>query len=189
MLLIGCPASAQRVELTPFGGYTTSGRIEPTAQNVQDLTIRDGVTWGGQAAYFVSPHVGLGALWTYQPTEVQLSASSGTARLFTTTLNQLYGSAVYRFRRAEAAARPFVFGGLGAATFFNGSDLTAQTKLAWTAGAGVAWFLGPHVGFAAQARFTPTVLNDEGADLCIPFGFCQDSLSRFELGIGPTFRF
>jgi hypothetical protein len=189
ILLVSSPASAQRVELAAFGGYTTSGQIEQTALNVQDLRIRAGLTWGGQATYFISPAVGIAALWTYQATDMGLSTSSGTARLFTMTMNQLYGSVMYQFRGREAAARPFVFGGLGGATFFNGSDMTAQTKFAWTAGGGLKWFLSTRVGFAAQARFTPTVLHDESAELCVPFGFCQDSMSRFEIAIGPTFRF
>ena len=41
----------------------------------------------------------------------------------------------------------------------------------------------------AQARYVPTMLNDESSDFCDPFGFCQWSLQKFELMGGVVIRF
>ena len=189
ILLASSPAFAQRLDVTLLTSYTTSGQIDRTAANVRDLTISDGLSWGGQATYFVFANLGVEALWTYQSTALRLSAATGSGRLFSMTMNQLYGNVVYQFRNADAAATPFVFGGLGATRFFDGSTSTTETKFAWTTGGGVKWVLGPHLAVKAQARFAPTVLNARSSDVCDPFGFCQDLLSRFEIAGGPVFRF
>jgi hypothetical protein len=181
-------AWAQRVELTPLAGYTTDGRIEQTAATVSDLTIDSGITWGGQGSFFLSRHVGVEALWTYQSTDLRLHAPSGDSRLFTMTANQLVGNVVYQFV-PDARLVPYVFGGLGATTFFDGSASRTETKLGWTTGVGMKGWIARHVGLKAHWRFTPTVLNDESAQTCDPFGFCQQTLSRFEVAAGPIFRF
>jgi hypothetical protein len=189
IVLAGSPAWAQRVELTPLVAYSSTGRIEQTATGVTDLAIENGVTWGGQATYFLFTNLGIEALWTYQSTELGMSTPSGSATLFTMTVNQLYGSIVYQVGGGDATVRPFVFGGVGATSFFNGSEMTGETKFAWTAGLGLKWLLERRIALKAQARFTPTQLNGGASEFCGPFGFCQGLLSRFEIAVGPTFRF
>jgi opacity protein-like surface antigen len=104
------------------------------------------------------------------------------------TLTQLHGSAVYRFGPDNARLVPFVTAGAGAA-FLSADDVEGETKFAWTLGAGLKWFVTERVGVRLQARYVPTLLNDESSDFCDPFGFCQGSLQQFELTGGVTLRF
>jgi opacity protein-like surface antigen len=140
LVFISTPAWAQSLEVTPLVGYTTSADIERTAPGVEELSIDSGLTWGGGATYFISPRVGIDALWTYQSTGVSMSTTSGRAELFRMTTNLVHGSVVYRFGGEHATVRPFLLGGIGAA-FLAARDFDDETKVAWTLGAGVTWLL------------------------------------------------
>jgi opacity protein-like surface antigen len=185
---LSSPAWAQQIELAPLVSYTTEAGIHHDAAGVQDLSVSRGITWGAQATYFLTDHVGLEALWTYQSTDVSIESGGGTGELFTMTMNQLHGNLVYQFRGPDAPVMPFVFGGFGA-TRFDAPDLDHDTKMSWTVGGGVKWFPQRHVGMRAQARYKPTQLNDGANDFCNPFGFCQTSLTHFEIAAGAVFRF
>jgi opacity protein-like surface antigen len=182
------PASARQLEITPLASFSTAAEIDQTAATVDDLSISRGFTWGAQASYFVTTHLGVEALWAYQSTVMSMSADSGTSDLFSMKTNQIHGNVVYQFRDGLAVVRPFVFGGIGA-TLFSAPDLESETKASWTVGGGLKWFVQPHVGLKAHARYTPTELSDTSATVCDPFGFCQGSLTKLEFAGGAVFRF
>jgi outer membrane protein W len=168
------PAWAQRFEVSPIIAYATESKIDQTADDVDDLSVAHGLTWGTQGTYFIDDHFGVEGLWTYQRSDVSLVSGDARADLFKMTTNQVQGNAVYQFRGVEKLLRPYVFGGLGA-TFFSAPDLENETKMSWTVGGGVKWF--------------PQRLDDESASFCDPFGFCQSLLKHFEIGGGAIFRF
>jgi hypothetical protein len=59
--------------------------------------------------------------------------------------------------------------------------------LAVTVLTGVPW---RSIGFRGQFRYKPVILADENAaDSCDPFGFCQGWLHQLELVGGFVFRF
>jgi opacity protein-like surface antigen len=104
-------------------------------------------------------------------------------------VHQLHGNAVYHFGDAGARLRPFAFAGLGA-TFFSAADLESETKFSFGLGAGVKYFRWESIGLRAHFRYKPTMLNDEdAADFCDPFGFCQGTLSQVEFAGGAIVRF
>ena len=46
------------------------------------------------------------------------------------------------------------------------------------------------IGARASIRYTPTLLNDDdAADFCDPFGFCQGALQQIEIAVGAVVRF
>ena len=189
-LALACatPAAAQEIEVTPLVSYTSGVGLEQTAVGVQDLTIEGALTWGAQATYFLTPHLGVGAQWTYQSTGLRMTTISSSTELLRMTTSQLHAEIVYQFRDAAAFLRPFVFGGLGA-TSFSAPDLENETKASWTVGGGLKWFVQRHVGVAAQVRYKPTVLHDTSSEVCDPFGFCQGALNHVDVGVGAVFRF
>jgi opacity protein-like surface antigen len=188
VIVASSPAWAQNVEVSPIISYTTEASIDDEAREVEDLAVGSGMTWGAQGTYFITERIGLEALWTYQSTPVSIASNGNTGELFTMKMNEVLGNLVYQFRGGEAPLTPFVFGGLGA-TLFDAPDLKGETKLAWTIGGGVKWFPLRNLGVRAHARYKPTQLNDGSADFCDPFGFCQTSLTHFEIGTGAIFRF
>jgi hypothetical protein len=179
-MLAAAPAWAQRSEVAVLAGYTTAGALDNRAPTIEELEIDDGLAWGLQAGHFFTPHLGLEAAWVRQESAVALAQVGGErVDLFATNVDQVLGSVAYRFGGEEARLRPFVFAGLGAA-FFSARDLEGETKLAWTLGAGLKFSPSRRLGGRVQAQYVPTRLNDEDADFCDPFGFCQDSLKQFQ---------
>jgi opacity protein-like surface antigen len=188
LLLVAVPASAQRFEAAGLFGYTTAGSLEPVARELESYEIGGGFTWQGQFDYFLTPHLGVEASWAQREGALTLSTSAGTGELFEIDMRQLFGSVVYQWGASESKVRPFVLGGLGA-TLFEADDIPSETKLAWAAGGGAKLFLHRKLGIKVQAKFNPTLLDDESSDFCDPFGFCASSVSSFELLSGVVFRF
>jgi opacity protein-like surface antigen len=158
------------------------------AASIEDLQAGGGFTWGVEAGLFFSDHFGFEASWVRQESAVRIGTTDGSADLFDMKLSQLHGNLVYRFGPDNARLVPFVLAGAGAA-FLSADDLDGETKFAWTLGAGLKWFASERVGLRAQARYVPTMLDDESSEVCDPFGFCQGSLSQFELMGGVVLRF
>ena len=187
LVLAAAPASAQRVELSVLAGYTTRGDIDEKAPGVQELAIGDAFTWGAAAGYFFSDHAGAELSWRRQESVLEIGDAVEDARLFDVNVDVLQGSFVYQFGAAEARLRPFAAAGIGA-TFFSASDLDGETKLSFSAGAGLKWFPARRFGARLEARYAPTVLSDSSESFCDPFGFCQGTLHQFELLAGVVFR-
>jgi opacity protein-like surface antigen len=188
VFLLAAPASAQKFEASGLFGYTTAGDLEPVARELQSYEIGGGFTWQGQFDYFITHHLGVEASWAQREGGLTLSTSAGTGELFEIEQGQLLGSLVYQWGAEESKVRPFVLGGLGA-TFFQADDIPSETKLAWAVGGGAKLFLHRKLGIKLQAKYNPTLLNDESSDFCDPFGFCASSVSSFELLSGVVFRF
>lgn len=188
LVLLASPVWAQRTELTLLAGYTTAGDIEMKAASIQDLAIQGSFTWGLVAGHFFSPHWGAEVSWLHQESALRLATSAGRTELFDVNLGQLHGNVVYQLGAEEARLRPFLSAGLGA-SFFSSRGLEGESKLAWALGAGARWFPTKSLGARVQVRYNPTRLNDSSSDYCDPFGFCQGSLSQFELTGGVAVRF
>ena len=189
LLALSAPARAQSWELSGVVAYTASAGLEQQAPELSGLAVGGGFTWGVQAARSFGAHWGAEVSWTQQSSALELETSAGSADLFSMTVGQLHGDAVYHFGAADARLRPFVFAGVGA-TFLSGDDLESETKLSFGLGGGVKYFPGKSFGVRGHVRYKPTLLNDDDAGrFCDPFGFCQGTLHQFELGVGAIFRF
>ena len=189
LLLADSPARAQTWEASGLVGFTPSAAIDKQAPELSDVDIRSGFTWGLQGARFFTPSWGAELLWTQQGSALQIGTADGTADLFTMTVRQLHGNAVYRFGGAGTTWQPFVFGGLGA-TFFSADTIESETKWSMGAGAGLKYFTSGAVGARAHFRYKPSFLNDGSSeDFCDPFGFCQGTLGQIEFASAVVVRF
>lgn len=192
LLLFGSvPASvsAQRIELAPvLIGMTTSTPLDRRAPGIQDLAIRRSVTFGMEGTYFVFTHVGVEGLWVYRLASVRMSTPQASTDLLTFETHQLHGVVTYRFVGPERPWQPFAFGGFGA-TFFGEHFYDNEWKRSWTAGAGITWFADEYFGLRLRARYVPTDLHDGSSTSCSPFGFCQNSVTPFDIVGGVAFRF
>lgn len=189
LFVLACgPAWAQQLEVTPLIGYRTTADIPRKATGIDELGIDGGATWGLQATYFFTSNFGIEALGTYQPTAVSMSTASEDAKVFSMMAGVIQGNVVYRFRTDTASVRPFVFGGAGPA-LLSARSVGDEVKFAWTAGAGLSWFLLPRIGLKVLAHYAPTVVRGDAPGRCDPFGFCQNTLTSFGMAIGTAFRF
>jgi opacity protein-like surface antigen len=188
LVLAATPALAQGTEVSLLGGYTTSGDIDMKAAGIQELAVEGSFTWGLAAGHFFSDHIGFEASWSQQQSALAIGNAAGSADLFDMQVGLLHGSLAYRFGAPDARLVPYVLAGAGVA-FLSAEDLEGETKFAWTLGAGVKWFPSKPVGVRVQLRYVPVMLNDDSSGFCDPFGFCQGSLSQFELMGGVVLRF
>ena len=189
LLAAPLPARAQSWEVSGLAGSTPSVDLEHRAPELSDLAIRGGFTWGVQAARVLTSAWAVEALWMQQAAALEAGTLAGTGDLFTMTVSQLQGNAVYHLGRADSRLRPFLFAGLGA-TFFRADDLESETKLSFGFGGGVKYFAWSHVGVRGHVRYKPTMLDDEEAgDFCDPFGFCQRTLNQIEVAAAVVVRF
>jgi len=187
-MLVAAPAFPQGLEVTAFGGYTTSGGLQHDSRTVEDLKLAGSSTWGASASFFFSPRFGVEASWARVGSGVELSAAGATQEMFDVTIDQIQGSLVYQFGSIDSRWRPFACAGAGAAAF-SSTDIESETKLAFNVGGGLKWLPSKRFGARVQARYTPTYLHDASSDLCDPFGFCQSWLHQFELTGGVVVRF
>ena len=189
ILAASLPARAQSWEVSGLAAYTPSAGLENQAPELSALDIGGGFTWGLQVGRLFTPRWGLEVLWTEQSSALTVGTDAGSADLFTMSTGHLHGDVVYHLGSADARLRPFVFGGLGA-TLFSADDLESETKFSFGLGAGVKYLRWDTVGIRAHFRYKPTMLNDEdAADFCDPFGFCQGSLQQVEFAGGAVIRF
>lgn len=133
------PARAQAWEVSGFIGVTPSADLDRVASGLDQLSIRNGFTWGAQAARLFGPHWAAEAMWTEQSSALEIDTADETADLFNITIGQAQGNVVYHFGRADAKLRPFAFAGISA-TFFRASDIPSETKFSWGFGGGIKYF-------------------------------------------------
>ena len=186
--LLPATARAQAWEVGALFGTTLATELDHQSSEVQGLEIRDGFTLGLHAARFITPRLTAEVLWTQQRTALQVTTATGPVDLFTMTVDQLHGNAVFHLRPVNARTRPFVFAGLGA-TFLNADQQPVETKLSFGLGGGGEVFLWKSIGVRGQFGYKPTLLGDEDSDFCDPFGFCQGSLPQVEFLAGGVVRF
>jgi hypothetical protein len=189
VLVLSTSTRAQSWEASGLVGYTPLVSVDRQAPELTDLNIRGGFTWGVQGGRLFTPDWGAEALWMQQASAFEVETDAGRAELFKMTVRQLHGDVLYHFGSADARLRPFVFGGLGA-TFFSADDLESETKFSFGLGGGIKYFLGDAIGVRVHFRYKPTMLNDEeSADFCDPFGFCESALQQIEFAAGGVVRF
>ena len=189
MLVPPVPAQAQSWEVSGLAGYTPAVDLERRAPQLSDLAIRSGFTWGVQASRALVSTWAVEVLWMQHASALEAGTSAGTADLFTMTVSQLHGNAVYHLGNPDARLRPFLFAGLGA-TLFRADDLESETKLSFGLGGGIKYFASNNIGMRGHFRYKPTLLDDEEAgDFCDQFGFCQGTLNQIEVAAAVIVRF
>jgi opacity protein-like surface antigen len=188
ILAAAVPARAQSIEVSPLVGYASAVAIDRTAAGVDELEIKGGFTWAGSVTYLLSEHIGLEGVFSQQATAVRITSGDLSADLFDMTISQVLGNVVYQPLERNATLQPYLFGGAGISVL-TASDIDAETKFAWNAGAGIKWLPTAVLGGRFQVRYKATQVNDDATAVCNPFGFCQGALSQFEFAGGIVLRF
>lgn len=198
-------AQSKRVEINPFFGYTLSDgvNVEPFVAGGQvfdSINPTSGLSYGVQFGVYVTENVEVGFLWSRQDSKLEAKGVSSTE--FTDMTNSNYhGIFTYNWGDEDAAARPFLFGGVGATVFapadIGGFSIDSASKFSTTWGGGIKAYVNPNVGFTGMVRWTPTYIkSDPGGIWCSPYWFygCYyvgdpDYANQFELSGGLSLRF
>lgn len=203
------PASAQpRLEVSAFGGWTLSDGVTGTTVVAPDGNVYDTIepddsgSFGFSVGALLTDNAEVGFLYGRQPTTLVLSGTADRD-IGDMAVSTYHGYFAYNFGAADAAMRPFVFGGIGATNFgsvdftFAGVDrsIEGHSKFSSTWGGGIKAFFSPHLGARASVKWTPTYIKSDTAGWwCDPFWGCYlvgdaQYANQFEFSGGVTARF
>jgi len=195
-------ASAQdpRVEISGTAGWTFSDGVNVGSIDDSPITIgpKDAFSWGARIGFMVTPNVEIGGLFNLQSTDLEVEGFGLSA----TTSQKVYnyhGYLAYNFGDTDAAARPYVLGGLGATQYGSlqtaAGDIGGETQFSSTWAAGLKLFPGKNFGIRLEARWTPTYIKtDPEGYWCDPYWGCYtvgdaEYSNQFELSGGIILRF
>ena len=210
-LALSTPAFAQRIEITPFLGWQTSGSypVLDTSGTVVNSTLRADAakTYGVAFDYGLTQNVQLEFLWADSPTtySVQSTPDGPFDTAFATHINHYQFGGVFLFRDADVRLRPFMAASLG--WTHDSNDGAAADRSAFSAGVGggVEYGVTRHVGFRGDARWMPTYGSSGLGTFCDtggyggyydPYGYgggcyqdvVRNFLQQFTLTVGLTIR-
>jgi len=192
------PAAAQyRFEIQPFAGYKYGGgaNVGGNALGLSRINIDSSIAYGATVTLNPSENFGLEFLWNRQPTNASGTYSGGGTypTKIGVTLDQFHGDFLLSFAGHGSKVEPFVLVGAGATDMHGAGSST--TKFSFGVGGGVKYFVSRHIGFRAQARYTPTYLySTNGGVWCNWWGYCwvvpnDHFLQQGDVTGGIIFRF
>ena len=214
VLVTAAQVSAQQVEASFEGGYTTSEGVNATQNRVvlgqvyNSLDITSGGSFGVTAGAFLGHNWELEFLWHRQFSTLEISNPAPALKLADQNVDNFHGNFVYNFGASDSHMRPFAFFGLGATHYSPGdygssipgggtlAHIESVTRFSSTWGGGVKAYPGRNIGVRGTVRWTPTYIKSEASGLwCDPFyATCwvvgdADYSHQFEFSGGVTFRF
>jgi len=176
MSVLAFPLFAQQhFEIQPFAGYKYGGGADVSGNflGINRINIDSSVAYGATATFNPSEFTGVEFLWNRQPTHASGSLYSGGTypQKIGATLDQFHGNFLLSFAGHGSRVEPFLLFGAGA-TDMHGSG-SSTTKFSFAVGGGVKYFVSRHLGFRAQARYSPTYLySTSGGVWCNWWGYC-----------------
>jgi hypothetical protein len=197
--LVAGAASAQdsRVELSATAGWTFSDGVSGSANDSSAIRIdpADAFSWGARLGFLTTENVEIGALFGMQSTTLE----TPNLKIGDQSIYNYHGYVAYNFGDADAGARPYVLGGLGATQYGSVStpvgDFGGQTKFSTTWAAGLKLYPGRNFGIRLEGRWTPTYIKSDAAGYwCDPYWGCYvlsdaQYSNQFELSGGIMLRF
>ena len=199
-------AQDKKVEITGFVGYTLSEGIEGDGVVIDGTVFNQihptsSISYGFTFGYFVTEDVEVGFLFDVQDSTLQIKGPTRTEDVADMKVRNYHGIFTYNFGDDRSAARPFIFGGLGATQYKPGermgNAIEGNTRFSSTWGGGVKVFPGENVGIQLMARWTPTYIKSDPAGIwCSPYWpfACwpvsnPDYSNQFEFSGGIALRF
>jgi hypothetical protein len=201
LALVAGAAQAQdpRVELSGTAGWTFSDGVNVGGLDDSPIRVdpKDAFSWGARIGFNLTPNTELGFLFNMQSTDLE---ASGIVNLSVPqTVYNYHGYFAYNFGEADATARPYVLGGVGATQYGSlktpVGDIGGDTQFSSTWAAGLKLFPGRSVGLRLEARWTPTYIkSDPEGYWCDPYWGCYtvseaEFANQYELSGGIILRF
>jgi len=163
-------------------GVTGNNVLVPNGNVYNRIDPKDSFAWGFTGEYYVTDNAEVGFRFHRQMSKLEIGGPSITTDIGDMHVDNYHGIFSYNFGEAEAKARPFFYGGIGATHYAdvsfqkaNGTigDTGTLTKFSTTWGAGVKVHASEHVGFRAEANWTPThIKTDTTGWWCDPYWGC-----------------
>jgi len=170
-------------EVTPFAGYETSGSypLTPTLNTVgvTDLRVNGATSYGGFLDYSLTRNLQTEFMFDRNNTAYsdQVYPNPSYTRAFSSDVNQFQFGGLYMLLGPAHKIRPYVAGSVGFTHESNGGGVPDRTDFGFGVGGGVKYFVTPHIGFRADARYMPTYANSSLGEYCDPFFGCYTARS------------
>jgi opacity protein-like surface antigen len=198
--LAAATVSAQdpRVEISGTAGWTFSDGVNVGGSDNAAVRVdpKDAFSWGARLGFNLSPNTEIGFLFATQATD--LEASGVINRSVPQTIYNYHGYFAYNFGDTDAAARPYILGGLGATQY--GSHDTALGNVGGNTQFSSTWAVGLKVlpsknfGIRLEGRWTPTYIKSDPEGYWCGYYGCYtiadaEFSNQFELSGGIILRF
>ena len=170
--------SAQRVEITPFGGFQFEGNLLIQGG---DLSVSSGLNYGFTIDVSFTTGGKIEFLYSRQKTDLKLEdeATGAVSTLFDMAVEFIHVGAVYEWDIGKV--KPFVVltGGM-THMIPQGVDRESQRRVSAMFGGGVKTFVSERVGIKAQGRLAFSVVRAGDELFCAPAaaGGCLVGLQR-----------
>jgi hypothetical protein len=152
-----------RVEVTPLAGYQVGGGVNGEEGEVD---FPEGFMYGGMIDVWVRPDAQAEFLYTRQETSIEFDPTGVAPSVdfgdMTVHYFQIGGTADLRPGRT----RPYAVATFGATWFQPENDLSDETLLSGTLGAGIRAPLGERVGFRVEGRWLINWIHSSGTIFC-----------------------
>jgi hypothetical protein len=188
------------VELSGTAGWTFSDGVNVGTLDNAPIRVdpKDAFSWGARIGFLVNENLEVGGLFGLQSTD--LEATGIVNRSIGQTIYNYHGYLAYNFGAADAPARAYFLGGLGATQY--GSLDAAQGNVGGETQFSTTWALGLKVfpsggnfGIRLEGRWTPTYIkSDPEGYWCDPYWGCYtfaeaEYSNQYELSGGIVLRF
>ena len=186
------PASAQRVEITPFGGFRGGGGVS-SINGAAVVDTPNAASAGVLVDMVFGPldnGIKVEGLFSRQQSNLRYSRSSfdppGVASV---TTDQILVGGVYDL--SPGRVQPFLSGGVGLTRFDAPDTTTVNFMIA--GGAGAKFFANRHVGLRLDGRLYVTILDATARGICggvgCAIGFNVSPAAQMEFTAGLVLAF
>jgi Outer membrane protein beta-barrel domain len=165
----------EKFELTPFGGFQTSGSYPVTNSfTVDRLRADSGGIFGAFVDYNLTDNVQAEFMWARNDTSFsEHDATTNTySKAFNSAIDQYEVGLLYMFRNSDTKLRPFADFGIGAAHESNDGGNPNRTLLLFGLGGGAKYALTRHIALRGDVRWVPSRANRTPGVTCDFFGNC-----------------
>jgi len=152
---------AQRVEISPFGGFQFGGDLNVDGG---DLNIPLGGNYGILVDVTFASNGQIELIYNRQATKLE-QEGSGTP-LFDLAVHNVHIGALYRFPATQVS--PFVTVSGGVTRLEPSGDREAASYASGSFGGGLKKFITPNFGFRVQSRFWFTLVRSNDNAFCAP---------------------
>lgn len=191
-------AHGQKFEISASIGGQINGSLDVSSTSLGGIDVQNALTRGVAISYEPGRRSAAEFMWNYNGADTIAKSLGGgpSTKIFVLDTNRYFGNFLFHFANRENPLRPFILGGLGAATLAPARNgVKGITRLAFAVGGGVKYNFSRLFGLRLQAKWSPTYLSTTQGYWCDPvWGGCwgvgqNHYLNGLDFTAGLTLRF
>ncbi len=192
------PERWPRWEAAVLGGYRFEGTLHPLGDvDVPRIEVDNTYTFAFSLGYNLNPTFETEINYSYAsaPATPVSGAPGGAGAGFDIGMHEFQAGIMAYLSEPEARVRLYFELLLGATVLNTTGDVGETVKFTPGISLGVKGYPSDHVGWRAEAHYTPMFLYNtgNGTDLCFDYGGCWNTGDRYlqqvDVRAGATFRF